>query len=111
MEEIVQRLDPFIVADILLPQAPKIAGPMVQDLLTYSKQLTFITGGVRDWAIQVAKKPGPLQEKLARRFLVSVTRDIQKEVDAVINLQNCVLNQTMADRYDETPTTATRFSL
>ena len=101
MEEIVQRLDPYTVADILLPQTPSIMGPLVKDLLYYSKDLNFMmTEGMRDWAIEMARTPGSLQQRLSRRFLVAVTQDVQREVDKLLNLQNCVLNQTMADRYE-----------
>jgi len=98
LEEIVQRLDPEIVADILLPQAPKIMGPMVKDLFFREDGHNLMPGPLRYWALEVSKSRGPLQDKLSRQFLVEVTRDVQRNVDELLNLRNCVVDQTMADR-------------
>ncbi|CAB9504329.1 expressed unknown protein [Seminavis robusta] len=109
MEEIVQRLDPQVVADLLLPQAPKILGPLVEDL--FFRNATDAASNdsdgsssnqnnspLREWVLKLAYTPGPVQERFCRTFLIAVTKDIQRYVNEVLNLRNCVVNQTMADR-------------
>lgn len=98
MEEIVQRLDPNVVADILLPQASNIVGPMVDDLFHVNDTNTDNNNFLRDWVVKVAKTPGPWQDQFCRSFLVSVTQDVQKQVDTLLNLKNCVVKQMLADR-------------
>ena len=107
MEEVVGRLDPLVVADILLPQTPNIIGPMVDDILTsyFSGRNTEGTdhsvnanSTLRDWIANVAKTPSPWQDKLSRQFLVGVTRDFQIHVNRLLNVRNCVVKQMLADR-------------
>ena len=98
MEEIVQRLDPEVVAEILLPQAPKIMGPMVEDLFFRNHNNPNVPESIRNWTLQMAKTAGSWQDKLSRKFLSALTKDVQRNVDQLLNLRNCVVNQTMADR-------------
>ena len=107
MEDVVRRLDPETVADILLPQAPDIVGAMVDDAVAMAGTRGHngdggtdfgTTNAIRDWAARIAKSPGPFQDRVARRFLVSVTRDVQRQIGELLNLRNCVVRQMLADR-------------
>ena len=105
MEEVVGRLDPNVVADILLPQTPHIVGPMVDDLLESYFATSPSNGNnngnsntLRNWITGAAKATGPWQENFSRQFLVGVTKDFQLHVDRLLNVRNCVVNQMLADR-------------
>lgn len=104
MEEVVGRLDPFVVADILLPQTPNIVGPMVDDILT-----SYFSGNstdsnfndyntIRGWLASIAKTPSPWQDNFSRQFLVGVTKHFQVHVNRLLNVRNCVVKQMLVDR-------------
>ena len=94
MEEAVQRLEPSIVADILLVQAPSILKMVCQDLTVNMPER------IRNWvnSVVVDSKNGPRQQSRSRRFLANLINDVQNDVNGVLNLRNCVVNQMIADR-------------
>ncbi|KAL7548184.1 hypothetical protein ACHAWF_011483 [Thalassiosira exigua] len=93
MEEIIQRLDPDRVADILLPSCGEIVQPFVDELLADQPQVlqNFASGYASD-------TDGWVQQTLARKFLRDLTLDVQKNIGRICNLRNCVVNQMMSDR-------------
>ena len=105
MEEVVGRLDPFVVADILLSQTPNIVGPMVDDILdsyflgtTTNNKTGTDNITLRNWIAGVAKTKSPWQDNFSRQFLVGVTKDFQLHVNRLLNVRNCVVKQMLADR-------------
>jgi hypothetical protein len=115
MEDIVQRLDPTTVADLLLPIAPQIVEPMVDDLffhgshddsssstssnVDHTSHKKNLPGPVREWILKQAKSSGPWQGKFSKSFLIAVTQGFQQHVNQLLNLNNCVVQQMLADRY------------
>jgi len=93
MEEIIQRLDPDTVADILLPYSDQMVQPFVDELLADKPK------AVVDFATNYATDPdGWIQQQAARKFLRDLTIDVQKNIGSICNLRNCVVNMMMGDR-------------
>jgi hypothetical protein len=93
MEEIIQRLDPNTVADILLPQAGQIVQPFVDELLADKpKQIQNFASSY------AADSEGWVQKKVAHKFLSDLTVDVQKNIGSICNLRNCVVDMMMSDR-------------
>ena len=93
MEEIIQRLDPDTVADILLPSSGQIVQPFVEELLADKPRALL------DFAANyTADTDGWIQQKAAHKFLRDLTMDVQKNIGKVCNLRNCVVNMMMSDR-------------
>jgi|EP00970_Alexandrium_tamarense_P003291 uncharacterized membrane protein YheB (UPF0754 family) len=93
MEEIIQRLDPDTVADILLPSSGKIVQPFIDELLA-DKPTTL-----RSFASSYATDAdGWVQQKLAHKFLRDLTKDVQNNIGSICNLRNCVVEMMMSDR-------------
>eukprot|EP00571_Detonula_confervacea_P006189 CAMPEP_0172318692 /NCGR_PEP_ID=MMETSP1058-20130122/35544_1 /TAXON_ID=83371 /ORGANISM="Detonula confervacea, Strain CCMP 353" /LENGTH=559 /DNA_ID=CAMNT_0013033575 /DNA_START=37 /DNA_END=1713 /DNA_ORIENTATION=+ len=93
MEEIIQRLDPDTVADILLPLSGQIVQPFVDELLA-DKPKALI-----DFASDyTADTDGWVQQKVAHKFLRDLTVDVQKNIGSICNLRNCVVDMMMYDR-------------
>jgi hypothetical protein len=93
MEEIIQRLDPDKVADILLPKSGQIVQPFLDELLADKPKL------MRQFAINYAKdEDGWIQQKLAHKFLRDLTLDVQENIGSICNLRNCVVDMMMSDR-------------
>lgn len=93
MEEIIQRLDPDTVADILLPKSGQIVQPFVDELLADKPK------AVIDFATNYANNTdGYIQQQLAHKFLRDLTIDVQKNIGQICNLRNCVVNMMMKDR-------------
>ena len=94
MDEVIQRLDPERVADILLPEVPKLVQPIVEDVVPdnlrpLAKNVLKARQGSFQYGLKVA---------VSRMFLVNLTRAIQRDVRKVLNVQNCVREQVMSDR-------------
>lgn len=94
MDEMIQRVSPSKVAEILLPQADLILKPIVKDL---SADL------LPPWAQSAAlasvdNTPVQYKERICYRFLENLTKGVQGNVDRVLSLRNCVVEQMMADR-------------
>ncbi|KAL7541568.1 hypothetical protein ACHAXR_011034 [Thalassiosira sp. AJA248-18] len=93
MEEIIQRLDPDTVADILLPKSGKMIQPFIDELLADKP---------KDWvdfaSNYTANTDGWVQQKVAHKFLKDLTIDVQKNIGRICNLRNCVVNMMMSDR-------------
>lgn len=93
MDEMIQRVDPEIVAKILLPQSGAILEPIVRDLST------DLPPWIRSAVLASAKSESGWQQMVCFRFLKTLTQGVQENVDRVLSLQNCVVEQMMADRY------------
>lgn len=93
MEEIIQRLDPDEVADVLLPYSGQMVQPYVDELLADKPQalVEFATNYATDTDRFV-------QQQVARKFLRDLTCDVQKNIGSICNLRNCVVNMMMSDR-------------
>lgn len=93
IEEVVQRLDPAEVASRLLPQAPAIFQPILDEVTAVmSVPLQFVVTKWMDY------NKNYWQQDLARRFLKDLTVQFQKRVNELLNLRSCVVEQMMADR-------------
>jgi uncharacterized membrane protein YheB (UPF0754 family) len=89
IEEVIQRLDPDKVADILLPEVPQIIKPFVDNLV--SPQFQSIVNNViasNEW----------FRRNLGRRFLINLTVDIQNNIMRLLDLRKCVVDQMLADK-------------
>lgn len=93
MDEMIQRVNPSKVATILLPQADFILQPMVQDLTAN------LPGWARTATRTFSTSPSQYKQRISYHFLENLTRGVQGDVDRVLSLRNCVVEQMMADRY------------
>ena len=75
MEEIIQRLDPDKVADILLPKSGQIVQPFIDELLADKPK------ALKEFATNYATdKDGWVQQKLAHKFLRDLTVGVQDNI-------------------------------
>lgn len=93
MEEIIQRLDPDTVADILQPLSGQIVQPFVDELLADKPRalIDFASNYTSD-------TDGWIQQQVAHKFLRDLTVDVQKNIGEICNLRNCVVDMMMSDR-------------
>ena len=94
MEEVILRLDPERVADILLPEVPAMIRPVVEGVVP--RNLRPIADNLLE------SKEGSVQygikKTVAKDFLMDLTRDVQRNVQNVLDVQGCVRDQFMEDR-------------
>ena len=93
MEEIIQRLDPDTVANILQPSAGQIVQPFVDELLADKPKAL-----VNFASNYTSNTNGWVQQKVAHKFLKDLTIDVQENIGSICNLRNCVVNMMMSDR-------------
>ena len=93
MEEIIQRLEPEKVADILLPKSGQIVQPFIDELLADKPK------SVQSFAsTYAADSDGWVQKKVGHKFLSDLTVDVQNNIGKICNLRNCVVDMMMSDR-------------
>lgn len=93
MTEIIQRLHPDTVADILLPNSGHIVQPFIDVFLADKpKVLVDMTSNY------TSNTNGWVQQRVAHKFLCDLTVDVQKNIGSICNLRNCVVNMMMSDR-------------
>lgn len=92
IEEIIQRLEPIQVANILLPQASSIIQPVVEEITQN------LPTEIRSIASKIAVTDWWFQRQVCRNFLIKLTRDVQSNIESLLNLRDCVVNQMVLDK-------------
>ena len=96
VKKVFGRLDPNKVADLLSPEVPKLGQSIVEDLLPKrswglaSLPQAIFTGlpqGTRD-----------IVSKMNHNFLKDFTVAMQNNIDSLLNVRNCVVDQMLMDR-------------
>jgi uncharacterized membrane protein YheB (UPF0754 family) len=99
MEEIIQRLDPERVADILSPEVPEMLEDVLEEYLR-NQQSPAALQALAKAVLNEKNKRGQwlVSEWLGRTFLKDLTMDMQQNIVQVFNVLNCVTTKMMADR-------------
>jgi len=86
IQEVFMRLEPRTVAKLLSPEVPNLIHGVMNDVsISASSPLRLITSL-------------PSTSLLYQNFLQSFTVSMQENINSVLNLKNCVVNQMMLDR-------------
>lgn len=93
VEEVFAKLDPNEIANRLGPEVPKLANNIMDDLFP-SWVKTLPTAAFQGFT----QKTQDLISHMNHRFLVDLTKDMQKNVNQVLNVENCVVKQMMDDK-------------
>ena len=94
VKDVFQQLDPKEVAKILGPEIPKIGQSVVNDIVSVPwmgrlPQAVFVG---------LPAKTKDLIFKMNLKFLEEFTVAMQENINSLLNLRNCVVNQMMMDR-------------
>lgn len=88
------RLDPRKVADLLAPEVPKLGQSIIDDLVptmwASSLPTSFFNG--------LPQKTQELIGHMNKNFLKDFTIAMQQNIDSLLNLRNCVVDQMLMDR-------------
>ena len=93
VEEVFKRLDPRKVADLLAPEVPKLGNSVLSDFLPrwmVSLPTAAFSG--------LSNKSQEIIAHWNHRFIMDFTVDMQKNIGSLLNLNNCVVEQMLADR-------------
>ncbi len=88
------RLDPKKVADLLAPEVSKLGQSIIEDIVPLpwaSSLTTSVFEGLPD-------KSKDLIVYMNKSFLKDFTVAMQKNIDSLLNVRNCVVNQMLLDR-------------
>jgi uncharacterized membrane protein YheB (UPF0754 family) len=83
--EAFKRLDPGQVASLLAPEMSATIRELISD-------------AVPKWTAGLLRGADGVVQHFARHFLVDLTRGIQRNIDSVLSLQDCVVSQMLLDR-------------
>ena len=99
MEETIQKLEPERVADILSPEVPEMLEDVVEEYLENQNAPALLKLASKA-ALSEKNKQGRafVGEWFGRRFLVELTKDMQRNIVQVFNVMNCVTSQMLSDR-------------
>lgn len=96
IQQVFGRLNPNTIATLLAPKVPTIAEEIVRDVLPTSNSF-FLT---LPRAV-VQGLPSSTQQILAKmnhNFLKDFTIAMQQQIESLLNVQNCVVDQMLQDR-------------
>eukprot|EP00611_Tribonema_gayanum_P007460 TRINITY_DN1682_c0_g1_i3.p1 TRINITY_DN1682_c0_g1~~TRINITY_DN1682_c0_g1_i3.p1 ORF type:complete len:535 (+),score=139.95 TRINITY_DN1682_c0_g1_i3:708-2312(+) len=93
VQEVFMRLKPQEIAALLAPEIGPMAKDVAEDLLPHQLAWLPASAGAGLTADQV----GRLIE-LRQRFLVRLVKDLQKNVDSILDLKELVVGEMVADR-------------
>eukprot|EP00581_Thalassiosira_minuscula_P008212 CAMPEP_0183709194 /NCGR_PEP_ID=MMETSP0737-20130205/5284_1 /TAXON_ID=385413 /ORGANISM="Thalassiosira miniscula, Strain CCMP1093" /LENGTH=608 /DNA_ID=CAMNT_0025937221 /DNA_START=142 /DNA_END=1968 /DNA_ORIENTATION=+ len=97
VEKVFRRLDPNVVADTLAPEVPKLMESIGSDFVpsSFANQFQKLSRAL------FFTLPGRAISSIActnRRFLHGLTTSMQDNICSLLNVNNCVIDQMMADR-------------
>ncbi|KAL9184794.1 hypothetical protein ACHAXT_002571 [Thalassiosira profunda] len=95
VEAVFRRLDPNRVADILGPEVPKLMQNVAADLVPPMSRLQKLS---RALFLALPGRAIASMAHLNRRFLHGLAVGMQDNIGALLNVNNCVIDQMMQDR-------------
>ena len=93
VEEVFKRLDPRKVADILAPEVPKLGISIMEDI--FPKWIVALPTAAYSGFSQTTKE---IIQHWNHNFLRDFTIEMQNNIGSILNLNNCVVEQMLADR-------------
>ncbi len=103
-----QRLDPRKVADLLAPEVPKLGQSIVDDLISSSSSSSSssLSSPLFSWAsslpaslfVGLPQQTKELISHMNHKFLKDFTIAMQQNIDSLLNVRNCVVDQMLNDR-------------
>ncbi len=94
VKEVFGRLDPRKVADLLAPEVPKLGQSIMNDLIP----LTWVSNLPKSVFVGLPQQTRELISHLNHNFLKDFTIAMQGNIDNLLNVRNCVIDQMMNDR-------------
>lgn len=95
VSEIFGRLDPKTLAKIVAPQVPQLVQEVVQETVPRPLFLVGIPGAIYAGMDSLAQA---VLRSMNLQFLEGLIRSMQKNVDQIFSLENCVVSQMLQDR-------------
>jgi len=89
-----QRLDPRKVADLLAPEVPKLGQSIVDDLVP----LSWASSLPASVFVGLPQRTKELISHMNHNFLKDFTISMQQNIDSLLNVRNCVVEQMLNDR-------------
>ena len=91
--DVFRRLDPRRVADLLAPEVPKLGQSVLDDVVP-----KFASGVPRAVFEGLPSDTVAFARDLNHRFLRAFTVGMQDNIESLVSIKNCVVEQMMADR-------------
>ena len=94
VKEVFGRLDPKKVANLLAPEVPKLGQSIVDDLVP-TPWLSTLPSSV---LVGLPQRTKELIAHMNQNFLKEFTIGMQQNIDSLLNIRNCVVDQMLLDR-------------
>ena len=97
VKEAFARLNPGTMASLLAPQVPPLGMEIIEEVAPLQRYLKpgFILESI--W-YGLPKLSQSILEYFNYKFLKTMVKDMQQNIDSIFSLQNCVVNQMLQDR-------------
>jgi len=94
VQDVFRRLDPRKVADLLSPEVPKLGQSIVDDIVP----LKWMSDIPASLFVGLPSKTQSLISYMSHQFVKDFTIAMQNNIDSLLNVKNCVVNQMLIDR-------------
>jgi len=98
VKEVFQRLDPKKVADLLTPEVPKLGQSIIEDLMPSNRPWSWISDVPKSLFVGLPSQTVELISHMNHSFLKDFTIAMQQNIDSLLNVRNCVVDQMVLDR-------------
>uniref|UniRef100_A0A7S4I8T5 DUF445 domain-containing protein n=1 Tax=Odontella aurita TaxID=265563 RepID=A0A7S4I8T5_9STRA len=93
VQEVFRRLDPRKVADLLAPEVPKLGQGVLDDIVP-----AWLAGIPRAVLVGLPSQTQMFLDDMNHKFLRGFTIAMQDNIESLLSVRNCVVDQMMADR-------------
>lgn len=98
VQEVFRRLEPQKLADLLAPEVPKLGQSIVEDVLPNTSWGSALANLPRAVFVGLPSYTKDIIQKMNHNFLKDFVIAMQDNIDSLLNVRNCVVNQMLMDR-------------
>lgn len=101
LKDLIGTLDPERMADLLAPEIPDMVQPIIEEITKKSdgeETLNASEKSLLQKGLEGIAKSDQFQRSIGRSFIIDLTKDIQKNIQEILDLNSCVVNQMTSNK-------------
>lgn len=101
LNDLIGTLDPERMADLLAPEIPDMVQPIIEEITKKSDGEEILNASEKSLlqkGLEGIAKSDQFQRSIGRSFIIDLTKDIQKNIQQIIDLNSCVVNQMTSNK-------------
>lgn len=101
LNDLIGTLDPERMADLLAPEIPDMVQPIIEEITKKSDGEEILNASEKSLlqkGLEGIAKSDQFQRSIGRSFIIDLTKDIQKNIQQILDLNSCVVNQMTSNK-------------